>query len=111
MGTITTGHATDCSIGSPKILLTYRIVFFLWSLYIGIRQLLSRGPGAFTYFTVWNWWLMTIFFFLASIASIIRVKSGIKTGDRPASFLDRVVVVIFGVGKFFFLQHGDVCWV
>lgn len=88
-------QATESSLVSHTVLLTYRFIMFLWCIYIGCRQLNQRGPVVFCFFTVWNWWLMTTFFALATVASLQRTRNKEKR-DR-ANLLDKVVVVLFTV--------------
>lgn len=61
---------TDSAIGPPEVLLAYRLSMLCWALFIGLRQLARRGPYAFVFFTVWNWWLLTLFFLCGSAASL-----------------------------------------
>lgn len=115
--------ATDSSISSPEVLLAYRVAMLCWALFIGLRQLAHRGPYVFVFFTVWNWWLLTLFFLCGSAASLrawVRKRRGSGAssaaparqsqraqhgpqhrqqqpgGDDPrADWLDRAVIAIF----------------
>jgi hypothetical protein len=57
-------------------------------LFVGIRQLLRRGPVVFIYFTVWNWWLLT-FFFLASAWTSARTVLVRRRTDRSKQHADK----------------------
>ena len=41
------------SAGSPKLLLVFRALVAVWSLGIGSRQLLAKGPIVLKFYTVW----------------------------------------------------------
>ena len=71
-----------------------------WALQIGVQQLVAKGPVVLTFFTVWNWWLLTLFFFLASLASLRalwRARRGGAVADRPADALEKFAVVALAV--------------
>jgi len=49
---------------------------FTTALAVGISQLVDKGMVVFSFFTVWNWWLLTMYFALASAASIVSLQGG-----------------------------------
>jgi hypothetical protein len=66
--------------GMPALAL-YRGIMFIWALYIGLNQLVHRGPIVFIYYTVWNWWLLITFFALARWV-VEHASSHIAAGSR-----------------------------
>eukprot|EP00887_Chlorella_sp_A99_P008142 scaffold12.g8142.t1 len=104
-------HVTDSSTGSELALAAYRIAMLAWSLGIGINQLFDKGGHVFRFFTVWNWWLLTLFFGLASAASLRglwRARAarrgaargagrGATGAGRPADLLDKATMVAFAM--------------
>ncbi|KAL4436938.1 hypothetical protein ABPG75_004077 [Micractinium tetrahymenae] len=83
-GSLRSAVVSDSSTGSPGALLAYRLVMLCWALFIGLRQLLQRGPHVFVFFTVWNWWLLTLFFLCGSAASLrawARRRRGSSAGS------------------------------
>lgn len=97
---------TSSFVGSPDVLLAYRLCMLAWGLYIGIGQLLDKGPYVFVFYTVWNWWMLTLFFALASAASIRgwrrrrAAASGRPTDteqQHAADWLDRAAIATFSI--------------
>ena len=74
------------SAGPPGLLLGYRLACFAWGLGLGGNQLLRVGPWLLSYATVWSWWLLTLYFGLASIVSIkamvVRRRGGAGSGSK-----------------------------
>lgn len=55
--------------GTPSLLLLYRLACFTWGITLGLSQLARVGPFVLSFATVWNWWLLTLYFGAASLAS------------------------------------------
>lgn len=83
---------------------------------IGVPQLAARGPWIFTFFTVWNWWLLTFYFGAAAASSLRSWRAGARPGPAtrsaracahpsaaprarqpPADWLDRAAATAFHV--------------
>ncbi|PSC70223.1 hypothetical protein C2E20_6303 [Micractinium conductrix] len=101
---------TESNIASPGLLLCYRAAALGWALIIGLCQLANKGPYVFVFFTVWNWWLLTLYFALASAASARawlacrQQQQAAETpaaqqqrakGGRSADWLERAAVAVF----------------
>ncbi|KAH7623901.1 hypothetical protein Ndes2526B_g01147 [Nannochloris sp. 'desiccata'] len=76
------GHVTGSHLASPTVLLAYRLAMLLICLGIGLEQLLRRGPIVLAFFTVWNWWLLTVYFALSSAASLRSVNAATRNSRR-----------------------------
>lgn len=109
----------NSSTGRRGLLAAFRACMLLWSLFIGLNQLADKGVIVLTYFTVWNWWFMTLFFALATLASLRalhRVRCGGQdAASRPADVLEHAAVVAFAVEapvRFDCCRHSlGCCWV
>lgn len=95
---------------TPLVLGVYRLLMFLLAAGLGIVQLMQRGPIIFTFFTIWNWWCLTLFFLLATIASTRELlqqpetkhrrggrKGHTSNNDEPADFLGKVIVSLYHI--------------
>lgn len=67
--------------GTPGHLLAYRFACFAWCLALGALQLRRLGPWVLTFATVWNWWLLTLYF---GFASTVSAKAGLLWRGGPA---------------------------
>ncbi len=95
-------HPSICHLaGPPSWLLAYRLLAFVYALAIGASQLARIGPRLFVFFTVWNWWFLTVYFGIASLLSLRAVlhqrRPGVGPDDEPAGALGKVLVVMYHV--------------
>lgn len=79
------------SVASPTTLLTYRATAFAFALAVGINQV-ARAPHTLAYYTVWSWWVLTLYFGVATAASARAVltrrradSSSSSNGDATAA--------------------------
>ena len=103
-------------------LLAYRLAMLATVLAVGGAQLADKGTRVFAFFTVWNWWLLGVFFALGAVASartVVAARRGPRAAAvheaRPADALDVAMATAFHVvvpvsfvsffGLFFFLSR------
>lgn len=67
------------------------------AVWVGADQLLRRGPVVFVFFTVWNWWLLTAYFLVASVCSVRRNRSEKNAESQPADWLEKTALTLFHV--------------
>ncbi|KAK9844666.1 hypothetical protein WJX74_005289 [Apatococcus lobatus] len=97
------------STGSPRLLLAFRAFVAVWSLVVGGRQLLAKGPIVLKFYTVWNWWLMTAFFWLAAAASIQgQMKKSVSSST--ANRVGRAAIILYHMNSTTVWIVDVLCW-
>lgn len=89
-------HISLCTLGNPIVLFWYRILAFCVALLVGVSQLRRTGYRALKFFTVWNWWLLTGFFGLASVSSLLYIL-GFRGQRRSVRLLHHSVASAFHI--------------
>lgn len=109
-----TPEQTRCSsIVSSEVLLGHRILMLFISWGLGLTQVIQRGRMIFTFFTVWNWWLLMLYFAFATMSTLKVVWERRKKSARSSSsrrrltfgdedygsigWIDRITVTLFQV--------------
>ncbi|KXZ51475.1 hypothetical protein GPECTOR_12g438 [Gonium pectorale] len=82
--------ATLFEAGTSPALPASRLAIFRASLAIyifamGLTQLLRLGPYVFKFYTIWNWWLLGLYFALAAAASALCAKAERKVAAKAQS--------------------------
>ena len=81
--------ATSSPIVSDATLLAYRAASLTLALTVGVTQF-RRAPHTLAYYTVWSWWVLTLYFACATAASARAVlasrrAAGSRTTAAPAT--------------------------
>ncbi|PNH06424.1 hypothetical protein TSOC_007187 [Tetrabaena socialis] len=67
----TLAEAGTSAAVSTGALLAFRAVMAIYIVAMGARQMARVGPYVFKFYTIWNWWLLGLYFALAATASFI----------------------------------------
>ncbi|GIL46192.1 hypothetical protein Vafri_3241 [Volvox africanus] len=89
---------------SSASLAVFRAVLAIYIVGMGLMQLSDMGPYVLKFYTIWNWWLLGLYFALAAVASYLCTRkeaaeatasaesasaptkgSGVKTADAKAA--------------------------
>ncbi|DBA87555.1 hypothetical protein WJX77_000518 [Trebouxia sp. C0004] len=92
------------AIGSSQMLLIYRLLAFLWCNAVAVIQFADKGFFVLKYYTVWNYYLMIIFFALATLHSFLDIQrqqaatsKTSKAANKPVTGLGYFVVTLFHI--------------
>lgn len=85
--------ATGLQARNARVLAIWRTLVFGWMLFVQIHQHLhKRDLGVFLFFTVWNYHLQILFYFLAAMCSVMTV-----TKNTPSARLRTCVGSLFEI--------------
>ncbi|KAL0051828.1 hypothetical protein WJX82_002729 [Trebouxia sp. C0006] len=97
-------EVTGSAIGSSQMLLIYRLLAFLWCSAVAVIQFADKGFFVLKYYTVWNYYLMIIFFALATLYSFLDIQrqqaatsKTSKAAKKPVNGLGYFVVTLFHI--------------
>ena len=91
--------AAVASLAGKTTLLTYRAVALVFVVSVGAAQLAQRGPYVLSFYTVWSWWLLGLYFLLATLASALAVTQAPsrRRASTTITPLGAAVVALFHV--------------
>lgn len=110
-------EVSSSAAGSAQALLYYRFLAFLWCAGVAANQILGKSFYIFKYYTVWNYYLLIIFFALATIYSFLDLRRQQRTqkgqyaaGKSTVNGLGYAVVTLFHINLTTVLIVDTLTW-
>lgn len=94
---IAASSMTESTIGSPHVLLVTRLVTFVASLAVLVRQYMQIGVISFKFYTVWSFCLLTIYFGWVSVLSLQHCRRNAKPQRRTVNGWEYAAIALFHV--------------
>jgi len=77
-------EAGGSTIISTSTLLIIRLIFAIYTVGLGIYQLVIRGVFHLRFYTIWNWWILSLYFVLSSIASYRLIQRNKRSSSADS---------------------------